>query len=47
MIDLAIMMIAFARLGILNGWVLALMIVKVLWEVFKLMWICVKVGSDM
>jgi hypothetical protein len=46
MIDLAIMMIAFARLGILNGWVLALMIVKVLWEVFKLMWICVKVGSD-
>lgn len=46
MLDLAIMMIAFARLGILNGWVLALMIVKVLWEVFKLMWICVKVGSD-
>lgn len=47
MIDLAIMMIAFARLGILNGWVLALMIVKVLWEVFKLMWMCVKVGSDL
>lgn len=47
MIDLAIMMIAFARIGILNGWVLALMIVKVLWEVFKLMWMCVKVGSDL
>lgn len=47
MIDLIIMIVAFARLGILNGWVLVLMIAKVLWEVFKLGWICIKVGSDM
>jgi hypothetical protein len=46
MIDLIIMMVAFSKLGILKGWVLALMIVKALWEVFKLMWICIKVGSD-
>lgn len=46
MIDLFIMMIAFSRLHILNGWVLALMIVKALWEVIKLMIISAKAGKD-
>lgn len=45
MIDLLIMMVAFSKLQILNGWILALMIVKALWEVFKLMMICLKVGA--
>lgn len=45
MLSLLIMMIAFSKLGVLNGWVLALMIVKALFEVFKLMCICIKVGS--
>lgn len=46
MLSLFIMMIAFSKLGVLNGWVLALMIVKALFEVFKLMFICIKIGSD-
>lgn len=46
MIDLIIMIVVFSKLGILKGLVLALMIVKALWEVFKLMWVCVKVGRD-
>ncbi len=45
MLSLLIMMVAFSKLGVLNGWVLALMIVKALFEVFKLMLICIKVGS--
>lgn len=45
MLDLIILMVAFSRLGILNGWVLGLMIVKALREVFKLAYTCVRVGS--
>ena len=47
MLDLAIMMVAFSRLGVLNGWVFVLMVIKTLWEVFKLMYICIKVGQDL
>ena len=46
MIDLLIMMVAFSKLHVLNGWVLALMIVKAIWEVLKLMIISMKVGMD-
>lgn len=40
MIDLIIMMIAFSKLNILNGWILGLMIIKTIWEVFKVAIIC-------
>jgi len=46
MLSLLIMMVAFSKLGVLNGWVLALMIVKALFEVFTLMCICIKIRSD-
>ena len=45
MIDLFILMVAFARLGILNGWILGLMIVKTIWEVFKIAIICGSQGK--
>lgn len=45
MLDLVIMMIAFSKLHILHDWVLALMIIKAIWEVIKLMIISAKVGA--
>lgn len=44
MLDLIIMMVAFSKLNILNGWILGLMIIKTLWEVFKIAIICTTQG---
>lgn len=46
MLDLIIMIVAFSKLHMLNGWILALMIIKALWEVIKLMIVSAKVGSE-
>ena len=44
MLDLVIMMVAFSKLDIMHGWILGLMIIKTLWEVFKIAIICTTQG---
>ncbi len=47
MLDFIIMMIVFSKLDVLHGWVFGLMVVKAIWEVIKLMCICVKAGQEL
>lgn len=46
MINLIIFIILLSKLGMLNGWLLALMIIKICVEVFKLGYVCMKVGAE-